>query len=205
MAHPLPAALPKEYMWILASMAYFFSFLLAPSPIIARPCHKLSDWSCCWDLVDVPLANVDTNSKVSWGKTKDIFSDSRQDETAWKQHFNNLATDWHVWSQLGFSFLKACWWSHFGKKINSSVLWLWKSLNNISINDFGLCKIKFNTIRLWTSKFQIRSHLGTHDEALVGRSFTWPRLHDKHLQDVTIAWHTIAWQACAWSTFEWQK
>ena len=49
------------------------------------------------------------------------------------------------------------------------------------------------------------SHLGTHDEALVGRSFTWPRLHDKHLQDVTIAWHTIAWQACAWNAFEWQK
>ena len=49
------------------------------------------------------------------------------------------------------------------------------------------------------------SQLGTHDEALVGRSFTWPRLHDKHLQDVTIAWHTIAWQACAWNAFEWQK
>ena len=49
------------------------------------------------------------------------------------------------------------------------------------------------------------SQLGTHDEALVGRLFTWPRLHDKHLQDVTIAWHTIAWQACAWNTFEWQK
>ena len=31
----------------------------------------------------------------------------------------------------------------------------------------------------------VRSQLGTHDEALVGRSFTWPRLHDKHLQDVT--------------------
>ena len=49
------------------------------------------------------------------------------------------------------------------------------------------------------------SQLGTHDEALVGRSFTWPRLHDKHLHDVTIAWHMIAWQACAWNTFEWQK
>ena len=50
-----------------------------------------------------------------------------------------------------------------------------------------------------------RSQLGTHDEALVGRSFTWPRLHDKYLHDVTIAWHMIAWQACAWNTFEWQK
>ena len=58
---------------------------------------------------------------------------------------------------------------------------------------------------LFPNMCEVRSHLGTYDEALVGRSFTWPRLHDKHLQDVTIAWHTIAWQACAWNAFEWQK
>ena len=49
------------------------------------------------------------------------------------------------------------------------------------------------------------SQLGTHDEALIWCSFTWPRLHDKHLHDVTIAWHMIAWQAFAWNTFAWQK
>ena len=27
--------------------------------------------------------------------------------------------------------------------------------------------------------YSLWSHLGTHDEALVERSFTWPRLHDK--------------------------
>ena len=62
-----------------------------------------------------------------------------------------------------------------------------------------------DTLGKWTPTPLLRSHLGTHDEALVERSFTWPRLHDKHLQDVTIAWHTIAWQACAWNAFEWQK
>ena len=58
---------------------------------------------------------------------------------------------------------------------------------------------------VWCPSRLSGSQLGTHDEALVGRSFTWPRLHDKHLHDVTIAWHMIAWQACAWNTFEWQK
>ena len=93
------------------------------------------------------------------------------------------------------------------KIVSNTGCWKWEVTNFLC---FQILSRIQNSVWVWTmghssAMRKVWSQLGTHDEALVGRSFTWPRLHDKHLQDVTIAWHTIAWQACAWNTFEWQK
>ena len=97
------------------------------------------------------------------------------------------------------------WIIHIKEKLSKSCI-LEKPINDSLYN---LDCDKTNSMHKWDRfvHFQEvgRSQLGTHDEALLWRSFTWPRLHDKHLHDVTIAWHMIAWQACAWNTFEWQK
>ena len=117
----------------------------------------------------MPLADEDTTSKVQVG-LEERWWIALVTVDSMKQLESSILTIWRrigiVWSQFGFSLLKACCncsCSYFGKKNSYSVLWLWKSFNNISMNNFGLWKIKFNAIRLWTSKFNpIKSFQTTH-------------------------------------------